>query len=121
MTIVTLWHCSFLHNFQLVVVAYDRASPEQTAQTEVQISVRRNENAPEFTRTLYTATVPAHAALGTQVAAVTASDADQVRMTWCTYMYTLLNVTENSDLGWGLYVGSSCFLFWLELKYMFTS
>jgi protocadherin Fat 4 len=65
---------------QLRIVAYDSANPKQQATSLVTIAVTRNENAPQFERSLFTATVPESLQLGEFVAQINATDEDMVRV-----------------------------------------
>ena len=57
---------------------YDDANPDKVAQTNVTITVRRNENAPRFENSDTSVNVLEIAPVGTSIATVRAQDADRV-------------------------------------------
>ena len=65
-------------DYTLRVTAYDNGIPPRSNSTTVRITVDRNQNAPFFQPTQYSATIPDNAALGSEVRQVTALDSDTV-------------------------------------------
>ena len=64
--------------FQLRVRAVDSSNPLLHDEEDVTITIRRNVNGPTFTRQTYTQQLTERATIGSQVIAVTATDADLV-------------------------------------------
>ena len=63
---------------QLRVRAVDSANPLLYDEEDVSITIRRNVNSPVFTRQTYTVQVSERADIGSQIIAITATDADLV-------------------------------------------
>ena len=61
------------------VKAYDTYYPENTANTTVRITVRRNQNAPQFSQSAYETEINEFHPFGLTVFTVSAGDADRVR------------------------------------------
>ena len=78
-SLIIQWFCQ-----QLVVQAYDRATPDIRGQTVVYVTVRRNENKPRFTDVKYTSRIAADLPQGQVFITVEATDQDKVR-TWHDY------------------------------------
>ena len=63
---------------QLRVRAVDSANPLLYDEEDVTITIRRNVNSPVFSRQTYTVQVSERAVIGSQIIAITATDADLV-------------------------------------------
>ena len=61
---------------QLLVQVYDSSNPSQRAATTVTITVQRNVNAPQFSRSEYTARIVESYPIGSSVLGVRATDRD---------------------------------------------
>ena len=64
--------------FQLVVIVYDSANPQQKARAQLVLAVRRNENTPVFTQSLYEKEISENFPLGEEIVKVAATDGDVV-------------------------------------------
>ena len=65
-------------DYSLRITAYDNGIPARSNSTTVLITIDRNQNAPFFQPTQYSATIPDNAGLGSEVRQVTALDSDTV-------------------------------------------
>ena len=63
-----------------MITLYDDARPEKTSTGTLTASITRNENSPIFTQRDYKVKVTDRTALGTEVARVSANDADNVSL-----------------------------------------
>lgn len=80
--------------YTLRIMAYDNGVPSRSNSTTVLITVDRNQNAPFFQPTQYSATVPDNAALGSEIVQVTALDSDTVAP-YNTVRYVLRSSTSS--------------------------
>ncbi len=75
--------------FQLRIVAFDSANPNQKVTTVVSIKVTRNENGPIYTRNTYSVHASETMDLGGFITQVNATDRDGVRSLIVTVFYKL--------------------------------
>lgn len=73
--------------------AYDTFYPDNKANTTVKITVRRNQNEPQFSQSAYNTEINEYHQFGVTVFTVSAADADRVRIQVNSYFLAIFLIT----------------------------